>query len=120
MKDYFNAFELQALKKQAIAISDEPLQDTMKLGERRCILNGKGQAISATGEHHNFIDEDFLTFAVAAHATIPGLVDEILRLRKQVRFFEAASEMGCENPPAGCECPGCSYAQEMWGGIPPR
>ncbi len=35
-------------------------------------------------------------------------------LARQPELFEAMS-MACENPPAGCDCAGCSYAKEKSG-----
>lgn len=40
------------------------------------------------------------------------LLDEHAALKQRVAELEESNSMACEEPPSGCECPGCSYARE--------
>lgn len=42
--------------------------------------------------------------------------DEIRRLQARVASLMETLEYACEEPPTGCECPGCSLARERLGG----
>lgn len=51
---------------------------------------------------------------VFGHASedLSAALAEIERLRALVDQWERSASMACENPPAGCECPGCVQARE--------
>jgi hypothetical protein len=50
------------------------------------------------------------------NARLEARVAELLRerddLRAEVAEAEIAAALGCENPPPGCDCPGCSLARD--------
>lgn len=56
------------------------------------------------------------TMRLEAEARALKAEAEVARLRDLCSRWEDSASMACENPPAGCECPGCSLARE--GGAP--
>ncbi len=51
-------------------------------------------------------------FIAASRQYVPMLVAEVRRLRALTDEWERSAELACENPPSGCDCPGCSLARE--------
>lgn len=47
----------------------------------------------------------------AVYRRINELQAEVRGMEETIDFWESSAEMGCENPPEGCECPGCSLAR---------
>jgi hypothetical protein len=45
------------------------------------------------------------------------LAEERDDLKARVASMMESMSMSCENPPTGCDCAGCSYAQEKGGDV---
>jgi hypothetical protein len=57
--------------------------------------------------------KDFMgNFVRASREFIAALETENARLKVDLEDVRRSNEMACENPPSGCDCPGCSYARE--------
>lgn len=74
--------DLDELKAMAAAVSETPLKDSAK-GDGHYVTDDDSRCLLYTGDYEGDADDDFVAFAIAAHAAIPKMVEEVERLREE-------------------------------------